>query len=1468
MVLIVLTVFILRPLQKGIQGRMEELRDDITGTLENYLGRKITYSSIGPSFFGTLDIRNIRISGGELQSGQSEVPPGVQKANADPEPLLFISRFRISWSLLELLRGKPSGIRSLRIDRPVLNLDLERDRDVLDLIRNLSGSRDFLSLGPLGNLADLIPDKVLFRIRNGQGTLAAGANQYQARGLSLDISVEDRQITVQGKGRAGVSLAGFFGDPFTAQIALGISGSCNTSLDKGHARITVPSLSGDLFRLRSLGFDFTLENDIIGVRKLAGGGFDFSLDYGLSSGNLFAVFNCEKFSLRDFLSLQGTWKSYSPWLALALSGGAFFERTAEDMAYHIGLAGSVPAGAPLEGSFLEISLDGDEGYVDVERFHFGVPRPQAALAAGNVPLRGELDFRGNIGLRPLAPNGQLSLADFSLTGSDGLTADISLSTQGPETNLFGETVTLGTVELSAFDVLAVRSEEGLGFSLSALRFTGMESYGDVRMSTLSLEGSLNYEPRQVEASLLLDSFSVADLTEMAAPFIREPVLPGIVLDIRKNLAVTTEIFLTTDFEHVLYNAPRFIIVYEGGRDIVGLLSVSGTDQRFDLTEGRLTWADGGVFFNGYADFSNPRELTFSMMANYQDLSYFFEGMLLDGRSLSLQGSYGLWASITPSANGGYSGRVEAADFPIPFGGQYARLNLQSSLRYESPRLWSFDMHHLEVLDLFTPGSPGSSFRISGGVNQDGAAFPVIFFDDGKGPLNGQAFFFWAGDGGDAGLSGTLEMADERREERYALEARYEESRVDLALTASRAQLGRFFTGSWDAQANGNIKVTWDSVESFKADFTLNSLSARIQDAELRASALAELDNEVFTLRDLRLNYAGLDAVVPVFRVNRTVSRVETDAVLGGAVAGRNLDLAFGMEAGFAPSKSWLEFARALESIEGAIHISEARLDTLRSEEPFDFFFSRQGSTLSLSGGPRNMIRFQIDGSGDFYAGFSSPSPIRGSITGTITPLTIDARTPDLYIDLTSLWNFVPVNTDVVLAGGYINADLEIRGPLGDPEFFGRARGNSLRIRVPNFISRDILPIPFDVTIEGNEMTFGPVAATVGGGAGTAKGWFRFDRWIPNTFNMDIQVPHETPVPFAFDITGFLAQGLASGGMKLSMEDLVFGVTGDLTADATEISLNIDEISQSQGADMFADILKPVTLDLNVVTGRKVEFLWPSEFPILQASADMGTLVKVSADTLARRFSLTSDVKIRSGELFYFERSFYIRDGLLTFRENEIQFDPRISVRAEVRDRTNEGPVTISMIVDNAPLLSFTARFESSPPLSQMEILALLGQNLTGTMANESTGAIQRALMNSTDLLAQFSGVRRFERQFREFLRLDMLSFRTQVFQNLAFQAAGLQDPVDRINGVGNYFDNTTVFLGKYIGRDMFVQGMLSLRYDKNAVTWGGLGFTPVPDIGVELESPLFNIRWDFIPTHPENWYVDDNSITLTWTRSF
>jgi hypothetical protein len=261
---------------------------------------------------------------------------------------------------------------------------------------------------------------------------------------------------------------------------------------------------------------------------------------------------------------------------------------------------------------------------------------------------------------------------------------------------------------------------------------------------------------------------------------------------------------------------------------------------------------------------------------------------------------------------------------------------------------------------------------------------------------------------------------------------------------------------------------------------------------------------------------------------------------------------------------------------------------------------------------------------------------------------------------------------------------------------------------------------------------------------------------------------------------------------------------------------------------------------------------------------MGTGIHVTSDSMARRFTINGDVRLRSGEIFYLERNFYIREGTLFFRENEVAFDPRISVRAEIRDQAEIGPVIISMIIDNAPLRSFTPRFVSTPPLSQMEIYSLLGQYPQGGEGEQRNLAASAVI----DSLAQFTVINRLQRQVRDFLGLDMLSMRTQLLQNVVIQAGDQfsNNTSDKPYRLGNYFDNTTVFIGKYISTDLFGEAMLSFKYDENKIDWGGLVLEP--ELGFELRNPLFDIQFNMVPLHPENLFIDDISFSLIWRRSF
>jgi hypothetical protein len=1459
--LMALTVLFFWPLSRSLHAKMEELRNGLIGRAESFIGRPILYSSIGPSIFGTLDIRNIRVLS----------TPGSAGDPADNQPLLQISRFRLSYSLPALIRRNPDFIRSIKIDKPLVNFDTSRDRDILGLFsKGNINVRTFVK-----DLAELIPEHALLNVRRGQFSVQDKKNLYRIRKFGVDLSVGDDQIFLDGRWNTELSFNSTPMPPINAGINMQVKGNCSTALDEGSAVIKIPSVTGNLFRMKTQVFSFVMEKEFLSLRKIDDQlPLDFSFGYGLETGNLEAFLSCDGFALGDLVTFSGSREKGRGIPAFVSGGTASFTRnTGGSLRYNIDLAGKASPAAPRseskggssalrdpETAFYRIRANGDENSAAISEFRVYVP------PAGDSFFLGDIGFRGNIRLKPLAPEGILSFSEFSLTGDGSLSGEFAIATEAGEIKVFSETVDIGRTALTALDFSLVPDGEDFSFSLSALRFRNIESYEDVKLSSFLLEGTLDYEPRQVQASFLLDSFSAADLIDMARPFVREPALSRPLHSMWNDIAITTEVFFTTDFNHILYNAPRFVIAYEGGSTVAGMLSVSGTDQRFELSEGRLIGKEGTLLVSGYVDYANPGDISFSLMTNYRDLSYYFEGMILDGRSLNIRGSYGFLVNITSTNLGGYSGYMEVRDIPVPWRGQLAYIGFFASLRYDSRSFWSLDLDHFEMSNIASPSGP-ASLRLVGSADQAGLVFPVLYYTDSKGPLSGRADISWSGDF--SFFSGTLNMEDARGLERYLVDGSYEGEHLELAVSGSSMQLSRVFDRAYDAAADGRIQIFWDSVNSFRVNFSLDSLAARIQGRNFRASASAELNHREFTIKDLRLSYSNIEGFMPLLKLSLGENTLETKMNFQGYAVGRRVEGAFTIDARFRPIESWLEINNALTSFSGRLRVENLGYANVNSAEPFDFVFSRNNTALSVSGGPKNMLRLRLDQDGNFYAGLSSPFPVRGSFIGNISRRTIDAHISDLYVDLGSLWELVPPVPELALTGGYVKASLDIRGSLDDPEFFGMARGTSVGLRVPNFITRDIRPIPFNIVLDGNEIRFGPIPATVGGGAGIVEGWFRFDRWIPNIFSIDIHVPRDTPIPFGFDLTGFLAQGDASGRLQLSMENLVFGISGELYANNTEIGFNTDEINRLEGPDIFSQGLLPVTLNLEISTGPTVEFLWPSsDFPILRANPDMGTVVRVSADTQTKLFTLNSDVKIRSGEIFYFERSFYIRQGTLSFHENELQFAPRLTARAESRDRTNEGPVTISMIVENAPLLSFTARFESNPPLSQMEIFGLLGQNLTGTDVDESTGGIQRAFLNSSsDLLAQFTVVRRLERYVRNFLHLDMFSIRTQLLQNAVFMAAGLrQNPVDRNSGVGNYFDNTTVFFGKYIGADMFIQSMLSFRYDENKTTSGGLNFEP--DIGVELQSPLFNIRWDFIPAHPENWYIDDNSITLLWSKSF
>jgi len=900
---------------------------------------------------------------------------------------------------------------------------------------------------------------------------------------------------------------------------------------------------------------------------------------------------------------------------------------------------------------------------------------------------------------------------------------------------------------------------------------------------------------------------------------------------------------------------------------------------FTLSESVISKNGIDLLVEAQYNFANPAEIGFVLNTKYKDLSWNIEGQILDKTTLIIRDKSGLNVYGSLSNSGGVSGYMEGVDFPILVNDKTVYFNFYITLRYTSNDFWYVDIAHFNARDLNS--SQGINFiSVSGAVDNNGASFRNLLLRDNIGDLAGSVNFAWDADF--SYLNFLVNLTDGREKgENYSAEGTIKKDNFNIIVSASDMRFDRLLkhykggSGVGEIFLSGKAEVTGDSsIKSFAAKCDLESLY--LKNSAVKASGEVVFTNDEFTAADLNLEYKNIKTVIPVLQLSRNESCVRASGEIQGVVLSKWLESNFELNANFQNIDSWLEIDRALASVNGFLKVDEIQYG-YEEQAPFSFVFTNNNGALSVSGGPKNMLKFEMDNEGNFFTSLSSPLPIRSTIVGIYKNGNIDAHCSDFYMDLSAIWEFTDDVSDFAMVGGYVTGKVDIRGPVSAPEFFGTVRGTSIRFLVPNYIGEDIKPVPFNAVIEGDEIVFGPVPFTVGSGGGTIGGWLRFEKWIPENVGLEVTIPRNAPIPYMFNITGFIAKGDVSGKVNLLREKEMIDISGSLFANNTEMGFILDEVMQARNETEKETTKTATVVNLTVTTGPVVEFIWPNtSSPILRANPEIGTVVTVFADTMTGQYAINSDITIRSGELYYFDRSFYIRRGNLVFRENDQQFAPRISARAEIRERTDSGPVTVSMIIDNEPLLSFVPRFEASPTLTQLEIYALLGHSMYAMGGNESGDTAKRVLLSSTtDIISQFfansefgqiTGIRQFERMVRNLLPLDMFSVRTKILQNAAVSYAFGQTSVDRSNRVGNYFDNTTVYLGKYIGQDMFIQTMLTMRYDENTLSMGGLKFEP--DFGVEFTTPLFNIRWDFFPYSPENWWVNDNSITLIWSKSF
>ncbi len=1439
---IVAAAFGVYQLNQMLSRKMEQLKVRAIAALESRLGHEIHYRSVAPSVLGFLAVNDLTVSSAQ-----------------DPnKPLLRISRVKIYYNLLRLLatRDPVQSLSEVQIANSSFEVDRDRDRELLASLERLRTGG-----GEGGELPSL-------RLSGSNISLSYREPGWSASVTELFFSIESVEQHYQLSVRGWLE---YLRDEevqpaFSTRVR--ISGKVERNLAWSDLVVNVLTLSTPAVSLRRQTFQVTSSGQELKVSKIQDRApLDVQLAYDRRSGDLAASFRMEKLRPVDLVQLGGPLERYNQWLgsALTASGTFSYNLPAGTLHYRADVE-LLPAEALVPVDLYLVShLRGTEKTLFLEPLVVHTPQ-------------GTLEFSGDLQFSDFLPSGIMRLTELRTPYTPAVSASLEIAREQGKVTVRGSRLELGEISLSAFNLVVSPSRREIPFQLAASM--PMEQGGIQASGTLSLGSHPELRLQTQARGLPLDILYYLTASGTAR---RGPLGARLA-----PLSGTFDLSLATDFHTFSLSSGDVRLYQRTAPDNYASFAMLATESELELRGLRAQW--NGYTLSGKATARRAAGATeFSTELEFQNIPYQLRGTYSAARELRLEGSYGLSAVVAfgaqagldliPSATRslrGTSFSLQARRLPVPLKKGTILLTSQlEGLLTRSGNLYARSAF-TRVEDFPFLAVKSNSLEAAFSLASGQLTLDSIRYQDNYSVLSGQGSLkvpSWAA------AEGWVRLQDREGGERYAL-------------TVGRGQDGPTFTLDFDRtplERTGELAVRGDLSGSLRFQGSLSepelSLQLRLADGRLNADPLnAELSA---TYRDNRLDVSSLNVSLLKHRLSE--GRGHWDMALGEFAFSSRYDAQlFGL-----PTRLTLELsgnttprgvldaaiagsgtpAGATAAIAGSgtpagtpggspgdldavLRLTGIKVDN-KGYPDWVVNLKAQGGELRLDGGPQGAIHASLAKGGRFSLALGASLPVQGRIDGQLLRDRIEAQFGITSLDMRVLNTLLAPSTKIVeFTGGTGVGALRIAGMVTDPDWFGsiQVREATMRFQLsPEPIT------PINGWLQFNEKTFTMprVASQSGKARVEAEGSFTIDHWIPRGFELAFYVDKSPGAHIKATFPPVSLDGYATGVVRVLGDDAETRVEGSITANLCRIALVRQEAeppARTAGAAL--------SVHLKIGVGRNVEFFWPAlTFPVVHTYAKPGEQLAVALDGETGAFTLSGDVQIRGGEIFYFDRSFYLKQGSIRFDKAMGQVDPWINALAEIRERDqNNREVTIYLEANNK-LSQFSPRFYSDPILADVDLLALLGGNIVDRFQDSSFGL--SAVMLTSDIVGQFGILSPFERSVRRLLNLDLFSIRTQFLQNVLI--GKLMGEQTGLNGF-NPLDNTTLSLGKYLGADLFIQALV--RFQATDAVGSAYNIQTEGELNLEWTTPFFMLEWTFAPKHPENLYLSDNSIGLSWKFSY
>lgn len=1416
----VLGALILNPLRIQVGSRAEMLKERIISQLEVSQDVKISYKSISPALLSTVVVRdlNVTFDQGDFRAETVRIFYNPLRGLAGDGPLRFISGVTVQSGHLNLTVSSETSREEVAVNREIAAIwSLLTDKSV-----NLSGISAEIRLNEVIRL--------------------------NADNLTLALNDEKGIVRYELAGEFHVDDMGSPSNIGDIRVAASSGGSLSPTESTANGRFDIQSAASEYVVLQPISVDFTYADGQLAARRV-GDNIPMDLLISYSPGGWRIGGEVEDLSVINVASsgISSGW--FTPFFSSVADGR--FQISAsplfDDFDYEVDMDVRADPAIETRDYKAELEFRGSLGSVYIDTL----------LISSEL---GSLSYAGTLDIERLAPNGFLTLnLDELLLGYPAF-ARFNLGTKAGVITAEPEALEANGIQFEDFRFLVIPENDSFAVSLIAVPESGGESRESKLTMDLFVDSRSDWAIRAFVNVKGFETSFIARLIELTGQF-DLPFAKNFLFDMSASFESNSSTWLAS-LDEVAFR-------HRDNPDKSLIISGRASPESWSLDILRFTWNEYVVDGRGYGrnlvegGFAEGRVLMgdqiFPLTAEWFD----------DG-NVVVESDFGLAAYVEPQSDHGRRIRFICDSVSIPLSDGQVVTSLDARGQVSTRGDLELYINRAQILLAGRSEKSDLAVAFNGILSRDSLLIPEISIADNYGDLTGNAAFETADESRNLLGQLFLEGSDD---EKYHINLAKDGDFWDMDLDISAAKIERVMHERFSGELFVDGKLD-GALKNPSISLSLRSSKGMSDGRPFEVRGAISLESGLMRINDIQYSHKGVSLDRGLVLLDMKKGSLKSTAELNATYNQVPVSSGFSLAVDFGRALAMAEIPYLLDSsYMGTIATQPIIWDSSPHLPAYTFHFSRSNDFFRVVSPGSEMLNLSYAyGRGELNVISGSKMPVVSRGRGTIRDGEINFSFSELNIDPV-LINYVmfrdPIllQYHVVFQSGSFVGELDISGPLGNPEIDGVLRAADLKVDTP-YTYAEIQPASTLIHFEGHRITIDRIHVPVGDGILYGGGFIVLDRFRIAEIDMDFGATSTLEgagVQVYYPLLGVNLDGVFIGEMHMRGGNKRFYLDGDFTFPKLKVTLgdSVKPVSQRrEGVYPSA-----VFLDFDFITGNSCVFYLPNEeLRIIRATAEGGQTLNLTFSNYPYNLSFTGVLPIKTGDIFYLDRGFRITEGLLAFNETSKKFNPALSFRAETRVKDEEGEDVQVALVYNAPIMSdFNPTIETVPPRS--DILTLFGRAVAPYPNSQDNQMTRRLLLATSGLFGQMGIVQPFEDALEEGLNLDMVSIQTDIIENTLAEGLIRNADSESTSGpqsLGRYLDNTSMYVGKYVGNSLFFSGTVSANYleDRRSNSiFEGLGFRA--SIDLEMVTPFFSILWSYSPNPLGNeGFVVDNVITL------